>query len=99
MKHLFIKDQKKRLNFVKNEKKRIILKHLLNNTKLIFEQRILLMEKQQKLNKKISHTQIKNRCSITNRGRGILSNFKLSRIRLRELLSLGLVPGYKKAVW
>lgn len=99
MKHLVIKDQKKRLKFVKNEKKRIILKSLINNEKLIFEQRIQLQEKQLKLNKKISQTQINNRCSITYRGRSNINKFKLSRIRLRELFSLGLVPGYKKAVW
>lgn len=99
MKYLFIKDKKNRINFAKNEKKRIIVKFLLNNTDLVFEQRMLLMVKQQKLNKKISQTRIKNRCSITYRSRSVNSKFKLSRIRLRELLSLGLVPGYKKAVW
>jgi small subunit ribosomal protein S14 len=99
MKHLFIKDQKKRIKFAKNEKKRIILKYLVNNTKLLTEQRILLTEKLKKLNKKTNQTKINNRCSLTYRGRSNINLFKLSRIRLRELLSLGLVPGYKKAVW
>jgi small subunit ribosomal protein S14 len=99
MKHLFIKDQKRRLYFAQNEKKRIILKFLLNDTTLPMEQRLLLNEKLQKLNKKTNNTKINNRCSITYRGRSNISLFKLSRIRLRELVSLGLVPGYKKAVW
>lgn len=99
MKHLFIKDQKRRVKFAQNEKKRIILKFLLNDTTLSMEQRLLLNEKLQKLNKKTNNTKINNRCSITYRGRSNLSLFKLSRIRLRELVSLGLVPGYKKAVW
>jgi small subunit ribosomal protein S14 len=99
MKHLFIKDHKRRIKFAQNEKKRIILKFLLNNTALSMEQRLLLNEKLQKLNKKTNNTKINNRCSITYRGRSNLSIFKLSRIRLRELISLGLVPGYKKAVW
>jgi len=99
MKHLFIKDQKCRVKFAQNEKKRIILKFLLNDTTLSMEQRLLLNEKLQKLNKKTNNTKINNRCSITYRGRSNLSLFKLSRIRLRELVSLGLVPGYKKAVW
>jgi|SRR5690554_415531 len=99
MKHLFIKDQKNRLNFLKNENNRIIIKHLIRNSDLLIEQKILLMEKQKKLNKKISLTKLNNRCSLTNRGRSILSKFKLSRIQIREFLSLGLVPGYKKAVW
>lgn len=99
MKHLFIKDQNRRLYFAQNEKKRIILKFLLNDTTLPMEQRLLLNEKLQKLNKKTNNTKINNRCSITYRGRSNISLFKLSRIRLRELVSLGLVPGYKKAVW
>ncbi len=99
MKHLFIKDQKKRMQFAKYEKDRIILKFLLNNTALTLEQKIFLHEKLQKINKKTNNTKINNRCSITYRGRSNLNLFKLSRIRLRELISLGLVPGYKKAVW
>jgi len=99
MKHLFIKDQKKRIQFAKNEKKRIILKYLLNNTTIVSEQRLILTEKLKKQNKKTYQTKINNRCSLTYRGRSNISLFKLSRIRLRELLSLGLVPGYKKAVW
>lgn len=99
MKHLFIKDHKNRVNFNKNEKKRLILKFLLNNTTLSNEQRIILNDKLQNLNNKVSYTKINNRCSITFRGRSNLRTFKLSRIRLRELVSLGLVPGYKKSVW
>ena len=99
MKHLFIKDQKRRFKFAQNEKKRIILKFLLNDTTLSMEQRLQLNEKLQKLNKKTNNTKINNRCSITYRGRSNLGLFKLSRIRLKELVSLGLVPGYKKAVW
>ena len=99
MKHLFIKDKKKRIDFAKNEKQRIILKYLLNDTTLLSEQRIVLADKLKKQNKKTYQTKINNRCSITYRGRSNLSLFKLSRIRLRELISLGLVPGYKKAVW
>lgn len=99
MKHLFINDHKNRINFNKNEKKRLILKFLLNNNTLSLDKRIILNEKLHNLNNKVSITKINNRCSITYRGRSVLRDFKLSRIRLRELLSLGLVPGYKKSVW
>ncbi len=99
MKYLYIKDQQKRIKFAKHEKNRIILKYLQNNTSLLLEQKIFLANKLKQQNKKTFQTKINNRCSITYRGRSTLSLFKLSRIRLRELLSLGLVPGYKKAVW
>lgn len=39
------------------------------------------------------------RCILTNRARVAYRNFKISRVKLKEYLSLGLIPGYKKAVW
>lgn len=101
MKALYIKDKKRRQAFLKQEKKYKTLKFLVQKIELDNMTRLLLMQKLAKLSKKsnFSRTKIKNRCSITFRGRSIIRTFKLSRIRLRELLSLGLVPGYKKAAW
>mgnify|MGYP003852556457 CR=1 FL=1 len=42
---------------------------------------------------------IKNRCLSSNTSRSVSRSFKLSRRSLKNLLSFGLVPGYKKAVW
>lgn len=53
----------------------------------------------QKLPKNSSPVRIKNRCSITGRGRGYLRAFGLSRIQFRELALQGMVPGVKKASW
>src|SRR3546814_15710061 len=84
MKHLFLKDQKKRIQFAKNEKKRIILKYLLNNTTIKLEQRLILTEKLKKKNKKTYKTKINNRCTLTYKGSRNISLFKLSIISLRE---------------
>lgn len=53
----------------------------------------------QKLPKNSSPVRIKNRCSITGRGRGYLRAFGLSRIQFRELALQGMIPGVKKASW
>jgi len=46
-----------------------------------------------------SPVRVKNRCSITGRGRGYLRAFGLSRITFRELAREGKIPGVKKASW
>lgn len=53
----------------------------------------------QKLPRDASPVRIKNRCSISGRGRGYLRAFGLSRIQFRELARDGKVPGVKKASW
>lgn len=53
----------------------------------------------QKLPKNSSPVRIKNRCSISGRGRGYLRAFGLSRIQFRELAREGKIPGVKKASW
>ena len=58
MKHLYIKDYKKRLKFAQNEKKYIILKFLLNNINLTAEQRLLLNEKLKRINKKSNNKKV-----------------------------------------
>ena len=42
---------------------------------------------------------VRNRCLITGRPRGYYRRFKMSRIALRELASVGQIPGVAKASW
>ncbi len=42
---------------------------------------------------------LRNRCEITGRPRGYYRKFKMSRIALRELASVGQIPGLGKASW
>lgn len=44
-------------------------------------------------------TRLRNRCAITGRPRGYYRRFNMSRIALRELGSLGQVPGLVKSSW
>ena len=51
------------------------------------------------LNKRSSKTKITRRCSLVNRGRVSDRKLGISRIKLREMLHAGIIPGYKKAIW
>ncbi|GGY40485.1 30S ribosomal protein S14 [Parvularcula lutaonensis] len=46
-----------------------------------------------------SKTRIRNRCLVTGRPRGYYRKLKMSRIALRELGSLGKIPGLVKSSW
>lgn len=48
--------------------------------------------------KNFSKTKIVRRCILTNRSRGSIRPFNVSRVKLRELLQFGIIPGSKKAV-
>ncbi len=50
-------------------------------------------------NKKINKVKIMSRCILSNRSHGIFRPFNVSRIVLRNMIHLGIVPGYSKAVW
>ncbi|KAK3693636.1 hypothetical protein B0T22DRAFT_436801 [Podospora appendiculata] len=44
-------------------------------------------------------TQIRNRCIMGGKGRGVLRDFKMSRFNFRMQAVLGNIPGVKKASW
>jgi len=52
-----------------------------------------------KLPKDASPVRLRNRCSLTGRGRGFIRRFGISRIMFRELASDGKLPGVVKASW
>ena len=51
----------------------------------------------QKYSKNSSISIIKNMCIDTTRSRGVLSFYKLSRIKLKEYATMGLIPGIRKS--
>ena len=47
-----------------------------------------------------SRIRVRNRCEVTGRSRGYYRDFKLSRIKFRELSSTrGMIPGVTKSSW
>ncbi|CAN5360517.1 30S ribosomal protein S14 [soil metagenome] len=53
----------------------------------------------QKLPRDASPTRVRNRCSLTGRPRGYISEYGVSRIKFRELALNGKIPGIRKASW
>ncbi len=53
----------------------------------------------QKLPRNASPVRIHNRCKLTGRPKGYIRQFGISRINFREMASIGLIPGVRKASW
>jgi small subunit ribosomal protein S14 len=53
----------------------------------------------QKLPRDASPTRVRNRCALTGRSRGYISQYGISRIKFRELSLEGKIPGMRKASW
>lgn len=55
--------------------------------------------KLQALPRNANPTRVRNRCEVTGRPRGYYRKLKMSRVSLRELGSLGKIPGLTKSSW
>lgn len=53
----------------------------------------------QKLPRNSSPSRVRNRCTLTGRGRGVYSKFGLCRNVFRQLSLEGKIPGIRKASW
>jgi small subunit ribosomal protein S14 len=80
-------------------KRRTTLKDVIYNKELSFEERFHATVKLSEFPRNSSKIRIRNRCELTGRSRGVYRKFKLSRICIRNLASLGLIPGLVKASW
>ena len=79
--------------------KRTKLKAMAVDDKLTPEERFGARLKLAKLPRNSSPTRVRNRCEITGRPRAVYRKFKLSRLALRQLASLGALPGVVKSSW
>ncbi|GHA14659.1 30S ribosomal protein S14 [Oceanisphaera arctica] len=79
--------------------KRQALKEIISNVNTSDEARWDAVLKLQQLPRDASPSRQRNRCNITGRPHGFLRKFGLSRIKVRELMMKGEIPGLKKASW
>jgi len=79
--------------------KRTRLKAIANDESLTLEERFQARLKLAELPRNGAATRIRNRCEVTGRPRGYYRKLKVSRIALRELGGLGLIPGMVKSSW
>lgn len=93
----------------KNEKRRKMAKQFANRRKKLkaviqnknssMEDRFAAQLKLAALPRNSAPTRIRNRCEVTGRPRAYYRKLKMSRLALRELASLGLIPGMVKSSW
>ena len=97
LRRFIYKDLKLRKTYYKFESTLIMLKALTFNSILPLSLRQSIYIILHKLS--IRSTRIRNRCLYTGRGRGIMSEFRISRIQFRNLADSGFIPGVKRASW
>jgi small subunit ribosomal protein S14 len=79
--------------------KRAALKAIARDRLLPPEERFQAYLKLAELPRNSTKGRVRNRCEVTGRPRGVYRKFKLSRITLRELASIGQIPGMVKSSW
>jgi small subunit ribosomal protein S14 len=91
-------DKRKRL-VAKYAAKREELKAIALNEDLSLEERFKARLKLADLPRNSAPNRVRNRCEVSGRPRGYYRKLKMSRIALRELGSLGKIPGLVKSSW
>ena len=95
-----VEREKKRAKLVaKYAAKRAELKVTIANQDLPMEERFKATLQLAKLPRNSSATRIRNRCQVSGRPRAYYRKLKMSRIALRDLASMGQIPGVVKSSW
>lgn len=79
--------------------KRAALKAVVMDKDVSLEERFDAQLKLAKLPRNGAKIRIRNRCELTGRPRSFYRKFKLSRIAVRQLASIGQIPGMIKSSW
>jgi small subunit ribosomal protein S14 len=93
------RNEKRRMLVAKFAAQRNALKKILKNPQTTDEDFFRASRKLAELPRDSSPVRVRNRCTITGRGRAYYRKFGVSRIQLRELVSFGKIPGVTKASW
>ena len=94
-----IRDNFKRHIYADNEVSRKALKYLAHNTTLPMKTRVEAQLQLHGMPHYTRPTQIKNRCIESGYGRSVIKDFRMCRIKFRELALNGDLPGVRKASW
>lgn len=79
--------------------RRAALKAIINNRETSMEDRFQAQLRLASLPRNSAQVRVRNRCCVSGRPRGYYRKLGISRIALRELGGLGLVPGLVKSSW
>lgn len=93
------KNNRRRKMAARYAKKRATLKALVHDREADPEAVFNAVMKLDALPKNACPIRVRNRCEISGRPRAFYRKFKISRIALRDMASLGLIPGVVKSSW
>lgn len=79
----------------KRAKLKAVAEDMTNPVEVRFQARLKLAE----LPRNSAPSRIRNRCELTGRSRGYYRKLKVCRNVLRELASVGMIPGVVKSSW
>ena len=97
--NLIERDLSRRKQACKYELYRLTLKSIIENRSIGEQERFRAVIKLSGLPRNSSKTRLRNRCVFTGRGRAVYRFCKLSRIKLRDLVGAGRLPGVTKSSW
>jgi small subunit ribosomal protein S14 len=93
------KNERRRKTVKRDADKRARLRGIARDRMLPPEERVRAYLKLAALPRDGAAVRVRNRCKISGRPRGNYRKFKLSRIALRDLASIGQIPGMVKSSW
>lgn len=93
------KNNRRRRMVKQYEGKRAALRAKALDENLTLEERFKARLKLAELPRNSAPNRVRNRCEITGRPRGYYRKLRMSRIALRQMGSLGQVPGLVKSSW
>lgn len=93
------KDQRRRKLVARYAAKRARLKAIAKDPNAPQEERFRARLKLAEMPRNSAPSRVRNRCELTGRPRGYYRKFRISRIALRELGSMGEIPGLTKSSW
>jgi small subunit ribosomal protein S14 len=93
------KNERRRKLTARYSAKRRALKAIIMDQKKPLEERFQAQLKLAALPRNGAKVRIHNRCEVTGRPKAYYRKLRMSRIALRELGSLGMIPGLVKSSW
>jgi small subunit ribosomal protein S14 len=93
------RNNKRRRLSTRDAAKRAAFKEIAKDQSRPMEERFDAVLKLAQLPRNGSPTRVRNRCEVTGRPRAYYRKLKMSRVALRELGNLGLIPGLVKSSW
>ncbi|KAK4539837.1 hypothetical protein LTR36_010298 [Oleoguttula mirabilis] len=94
-----IRDHTKRKVFEEHEPERQALRFMIRNTSLPQRTRAQAQLQLTQMHCYTRPTQIRNRCIMGGKGRGVFRDFRMARYQFRMKALAGQIPGVKKASW